>query len=32
MNLMQKLIKSHLVSGDMSPDEAIALRIDQTLS
>ena len=32
MNLTQKLIKSHLVSGDMSPGEEIALRIDQTLS
>jgi predicted aconitate hydratase len=32
MNLTQKLIKSHLVSGDMAPGEEIALRIDQTLS
>jgi predicted aconitate hydratase len=32
MNLTQKLIKSHLVSGDMTPGEEIALRIDQTLS
>ena len=32
MNLTRKLIKSHLVSGDMIPGEEIALRIDQTLS
>jgi len=32
MNLTQKLIKSHLVSGDMTPGEEMALRIDQTLS
>jgi aconitate hydratase len=32
MNLTQKLIKSHLVRGDMTPGEEIALRIDQTLS
>jgi aconitate hydratase len=32
MNLTQKLIKSHLVSGDMTSGEEIALRIDQTLS
>ena len=32
MNLTQKLLKSHLVSGDMTPGEEIALRIDQTLS
>ena len=32
MNLTHKLIKSHLVSGDMTPGEEIALRIDQTLS
>jgi aconitate hydratase len=32
MNLTQKLIKSHLVSGDMTPGAEIALRIDQTLS
>lgn len=32
MNLTQKLIASHLVSGEMIPGEEIALRIDQTLS
>ena len=32
MNLAQKLIASHLVSGDMTPGEEIALQIDQTLS
>jgi aconitate hydratase len=32
MNLAQKLIQSHLVSGDMTPGEEISLRIDQTLS
>jgi len=32
MNLTQKLIKSHLISGDMTPGEEITLRIDQTLS
>ena len=30
--LGQKLIKSHLVSGDMTPGSEIALRIDQTLT
>jgi len=30
MNLTQKLIKSHLVSGDMSPAEEIALRRELT--
>ena len=32
MNITQKLIKSHLVSGEMTPGEEIALRIDQTLT
>lgn len=32
MNLTHKLIASHLLSGDMTPGEEIALRIDQTLS
>lgn len=32
MNLTQKLIASHLLSGTMIPGEEIALRIDQTLS
>src|SRR5262245_60413112 len=32
MNLTQKLIKSHLVSGDLTSGAEIALRIDQTLT
>ncbi len=32
MNITQKLIKSHLVSGNMVAGEEIALRIDQTLT
>lgn len=32
MNLTHKLMRSHLVSGEMLPGEEIALRIDQTLS
>jgi aconitate hydratase len=32
MNLAQKLIQSHLVSGDLTPGEEISLHIDQTLS
>jgi aconitate hydratase len=32
MNLTHKLIKSHLVSGDLTPGAEIALRIDQTLT
>ena len=32
MNLTQKIIKEHLVSGDMIPGEEIAIRIDQTLT
>jgi aconitate hydratase len=32
MNLSQKLIKSHLVDGQMKPGEEIGLRIDQTLT
>lgn len=31
-NVSQKLIESHLVQGEMQPDEEIALRIDQTLT
>ena len=31
-NITQKLIDSHLVSGEMTPGEEIALRIDQTLT
>ncbi len=30
--LAQKLIRAHLVSGDMTPDTEIGLRIDQTLT
>ncbi len=32
LNVAQKLIKSHLVSGNMIPGEEIGLRIDQTLT
>ena len=32
MNVTQKLIQSHLVSGRMTPGEEIGLRIDQTLT
>ncbi len=32
MNLTHKLIKSHLVSGDMTTGAEIAIRIDQTLT
>jgi aconitate hydratase len=32
VNLTQKIIRSHLVSGTMIPGEEIALRIDQTLT
>lgn len=31
MNLTQKLIESHLVSGKMKPGDEIAIKIDQTL-
>ncbi|MEI4235110.1 aconitate hydratase [Roseovarius sp. D22-M7] len=31
-NVTQKLIERHLVEGDMTPGEPIALRIDQTLT
>jgi aconitate hydratase len=31
-NVAQKLISSHLVDGDMTPGEEIAVRIDQTLT
>lgn len=31
LNLAQKLISDHLVSGEMLPDSEIALRIDQAL-
>jgi len=32
LNLTQKIIKEHLVSGEMTPGSEIALRIDQTLT
>ncbi|SET73616.1 aconitate hydratase [Salinibacillus kushneri] len=32
LNVTQKLIKDHLVSGDMTPGEEIGLKIDQTLT
>jgi len=32
LNLTQKIIKAHLVSGEMTPGAEIALRIDQTLT
>jgi aconitate hydratase len=32
MNVSQKLIKSHLLSGEMKPNEEIGIRIDQTLT
>lgn len=32
LNLTQKLIKDHLVSGDMVPGKEIGLKIDQTLT
>ncbi|MGH2750579.1 MAG: aconitate hydratase [Actinomycetota bacterium] len=32
LNVAQKLIESHLESGDMAPGEEIGLRIDQTLT
>src|SRR5437762_11689049 len=32
MNLTQKLVKSHLVEGNMHPGQEIGLRVDQTLT
>ncbi len=32
MTIAQKIIKAHLVSGDMTPGSEVALRIDQTLT
>jgi aconitate hydratase len=32
MNVTQKLIQSHLLHGDMKPNEEIGIRIDQTLT
>jgi len=31
-NLTQKIIRAHLVTGEMAPDQEIGLRIDQTLT
>ena len=32
MNLTQKILKSHLLKGELVPGEEIAIRIDQTLT
>ena len=32
LNVSQKLIKSHLLEGEMIPGEMIGIRIDQTLT
>ena len=32
LNVTRKLIESHLESGEMTPGEEIAIRIDQTLT
>ena len=32
MTIAQKIIKAHLVSGDMTPGSEVAIRIDQTLT
>ena len=32
MNLTQKILKDHLVSGNLIPGEEISIRIDQTLT
>ena len=32
LNISQKLIKSHLVEGEMIPGEEVGIRIDQTLT
>ena len=32
LTIAQKIIKEHLVSGDMTPGSEVALRIDQTLT
>ena len=31
-NLTRKILRAHLVSGEMSPGKEIAIRIDQTLT
>ena len=32
VNVAQKLIRSHLVEGEMQPGEEIGIRVDQTLT
>jgi len=32
LTLAQKIIKAHLISGDMTPGSDVALKIDQTLT
>ena len=32
LNIVQKIIKSHLVEGEMKPGEAVGIKIDQTLT
>ena len=32
LNLTQKILKAHLVEGNMVPGEEIGIRIDQTLT
>ena len=32
LTIAQKIIKAHLLSGDMTPGSEVALRIDQTLT
>ena len=32
LNIVQKIIKTHLVEGDMTPGKPIAIKIDQTLT
>ena len=32
MNLTQKILKNHLLKGELVPGEEIAIRIDQTLT
>ena len=32
LTIAQKIIKNHLVSGDMIPGSEVALKIDQTLT
>ena len=32
LSIVQKIIKSHLVEGEMKPGEAVGIKIDQTLT